>query len=188
MLAFDSSTVLAISAIITIFVTLLIAVFNFFAVLAMRRQGSTLSAQADVMLQQANIMLKETKASVLQKCTESYIIIRRQKSKAVMEKSLEIAKDYYREICDLHWSEFRLYSEDLITESTMKAWLGARARNYSNDKIEFKDIMGNVITVKYADVWKELLKDGYFLEGDPFILFMNTVHEGRLDDALRYRI
>jgi hypothetical protein len=180
-LTFDSSLILAVSAIITIIVTLIITILNFCGVLVMHRQGNILKVQAEA-------MLKETKASVMQKCTETYIIIRRQRSKAIMKKSLELAKGYYREICDLHWSEFRLYSEGLIPHSVMKAWLDARARNYNNDKIEFGDNIVGLKTVTYAEVWNELLEIGYFSEGDPFIPFMNIVHEGRIDDALRCRI
>src|SRR4030042_6733665 len=94
------------------FITLAIAWLNRRAVCEMKRQGDTL--------------LKQTKASILQKCTESYIVTRRQRAMAIIEQSEELAKDYFRAICDLYWSEFHLYCEDLITEPVMEAWLEAR--------------------------------------------------------------
>jgi len=158
-----STLILAVAAIITVFVTLVIAIFNFLAVKEME---------------------KEAKASVMQKCTESYIMIRRQRSKAIMENSVQIAKDYYREICDLHWSEFRLYSDGLIPKNVMKAWLDARARNFSNDQIELGDNRTGTQIVKYSEEWVALLDNGYFETEDPFVQFMNNVHEGRVDDVL----
>lgn len=170
------TTILAILALITTIIAFGIALS---ALSAIRQQGNILNK-----LTQA--VLKGTKASVMQKCTESYIIIRRQRSKAIKDKSKEIAKDYYRELFDLHWAEFRHYSEGLIPHKAMEAWLAARARNYKNDKIEFgRDTI--TITVTYAEEWNELLKAGYFEEDDPFVLFMNKVHEGKIDDAEGYR-
>lgn len=173
----DSSTVIAVIALIFSFLATLItfgiAIFNYIAVREMKRQG--------------NALLKETKASVLQKCTESYIIIRRQKAMAIIEKSKVLAIDYYRAICDLYWSEFRLYSEDLVPRPIMGAWLYARKRDYVKGKIEFNDSTGNAITIRCEDVWKELLGDEYFLSNDPFVQFMDLAHRDKVEEALRIK-
>jgi hypothetical protein len=175
---FDNSFILAISAIITIIVTLIIAILNFCGVLAMHRQGNILKVQAET-------MLKQTKATIMQKCTETYIIIRRQRSKAIEDKSEELAKDYYREICDLHWSEYILYKEDLIPHSAMKAWLDARSRNYTNDNVPIEDNIRGIRRITYAEVWNELLEKGYFEKDDPFVEFMDKVHKGNVIDVIK---
>lgn len=160
-----STIVLAIAAIISVLFTLVIAIFNFRAVLEMR---------------------KGTKASITQKCTEDYIMIRRQRTEAIRQNSKEIAEDYYREICDLHWSEFQFYLENLISEEVLKAWLNARKRNFDSDKIELGDGQGPII-VKYSEEWKKFVDKGYFEASDPFIEFMTLVHEGKVDEALNMR-
>jgi len=163
--------ILAMLAAITTIITFWIA---YSIVKAIQQQGYALN-----MLKEA--ILKETKASVMQKCTETYIIIRRQRSKATQNHSTEIAKDYYREIFDLHWAEYRHYSEGLIPPKAMKAWLAARKRNYDDDRIEIEDPVKGVQTVSYADEWKYLLKTNYFEKDDPFVTYMNEIHEGKID-------
>ena len=159
---------------ITAYITLSIAQSNYHAVCEMKRQGDTL--------------LKQTKASILQKCTENYIVTRRQRAKAIIEQSEELAKDYFRAICDLYWSEFHLYCEDLITEPVMEAWLEARKRDYANGEInKLKDSVGNTVTVKCSDVWKELVDDGYFLHKDHFVDFMELAHRDKVDEALQIK-
>ena len=152
-------------------ITLVIAFLNYFAVNEMKRQGNT--------------TLKQTKASILQNCTESYIVARRQRAKAIIDKSDERAKDYYRAICDIYWTEFRLYSEDLIARPIMGAWLHARKRDYENGEIDnLKDEAGHPVTVKCSEVWEKLTQSEYFLKNDPFVEFMNFAHSGEVDKAL----
>jgi len=147
-------------------ITLGIAVFNYLAVREMKRG---------------------TKASVLQKCTENYIIIRRHKARAIIEKSRVLAEDYYRAICDLYWSEFRLYVEGLIPTAIMEAWLYARKRDFADGKIEFEDGAGNITTVSCKDVWHRLVADGYFVNTDPFVTFMDHAHRDKVGEALAIR-
>ncbi len=170
-------TIAIVALVVSGFVALItfgIAIFNFRAVCEMKRQG--------------NVLLKQTKASILQKCTESYIVTRRQRAKAIIEKSPILAEDYHRAICDIYWNEFQLYSDGLVSKSIMRAWLYARKRDYDNGQIDkLKDDAGNSVIVKCSEVWEELIRSKYFLCDDPFVNFMGLAHRGEVDEALKIK-
>jgi hypothetical protein len=130
---------------------------------------------------------KQTRASILLGCLDAYIQIRRHRSEAITAKSQTQCEDYYRELFDLHWSEYQLFAASHIPENVMRAWLDSRWRNYREDKVEFTNEGGQRLTVTYEDMWNKLLKSGYFTMKDRYVGFMNLAHEGKIEEALRCR-
>lgn len=134
---------------------------------------------------------EQTKASILIECLNTHIEMRRLVNEAVEKKSKTMCEEYYKELLDLHWTEFRLWQSGLIPRHVMKAWLDSRYRSFHDgdiSNIPFKDNDGNDVNVRYRDVWEHLKEIKYFHTGDPFVKFMDLVHKGHIDDALKIRV
>jgi len=134
------------------------------------------------------IRLKEEfKGKVLFNALNSYIAIQKDRSIVISEKNPESARNYYREMFDLHWTEFNLWRKGYIDDYIMIAWLHARRRNYEHDTISTTDENGNAIIVSYKKVWESLIDpaNAYFIRGDPFITFMEYVHADNIPRAIR---
>ncbi len=123
---------------------------------------------------------KQTRSAILLECLRSYVTIREIQTEALHEDSPLKCFEYYRAVFDLHWSEFQLWYDKQIGDSVMWAWLDARQRNFASDKLTVT-VKGQPQITKYADVWEKLKKEGYFAPKDPFVAFMNKVHEKETD-------
>lgn len=135
---------------------------------------------------EAKAVTRSTTSSNLINCLNSYITIMRARAKAIEDKSEQQSKDFYRELLDLHWTEFQMWRDGLIPDHVMKAWLAVRHRNYNEDLIQFnKD--GQEITVSYSQVWDELDNKKYFEPSDPFRQLMIKVHEEVITDVKKLR-
>lgn len=119
------------------------------------------------------------KSNIMLQCLEKYVMIRKDRTKATTEKSVEMARDYYREFIDLFWFEFQLWKDGLIDDHIMKAWLYSRHESYLHDEI--KCISEKV---SYKDVWDEMRKSRYFSPGDPFLIFMDYSHDNKVEEAM----
>lgn len=53
--------------------------------------------------------INTTKSLVLLNCLKEYIDVRKDRTKALKDNNKELCFDYYRELFDLHWTEFRLW-------------------------------------------------------------------------------
>jgi len=127
---------------------------------------------------------KQTKASILLGCLNSYVEIRKNRTKAIQQKTLEQSKDYYRSVFDLHWTEFHLWLAGNIPDNVMRAWLDARHRNYEIDKLRIQDDTGNYLEICYESEWNELVKGKYFAPSDVFVEFMTLTHQGQFEVAM----
>lgn len=135
---------------------------------------------------EAKAVTKSTTSSNLINCLNAYITIMRAKTKALEDKSEQQCKDFYRELFDLHWTEFQMWRDGLIPDHVMKAWLAVRRRNYLEDSMQF-DKDGQKITVSYRQVWDELEHKKYFEPTDPYRQLMNKVHEEIITDMNKLR-
>jgi len=135
---------------------------------------------------EARAVSKSTTSSNLVNCLNAYITIMRARTKALEDKSEQQCKDFYRELFDLHWTEFQMWRDGLIPDHVMEAWLAVRGRNYREDSIQF-DKDGQRVTVSYRQVWDELDDKRYFEPTDPFIQFMDRAHEEVITDMKQLR-
>lgn len=124
----------------------------------------------------ARATAKANRGQTILMCLDKYISIMRDKSEAIKAKEERLAKDFYRELFDLHWSEFHLWHEGAIPNSVMSPWIIVRRRNFNKDYIECRS-EGNNIQISYASSWSEL-KGEYFELTDSFVNFMDTIHIG----------
>lgn len=130
---------------------------------------------------------KATTASNLVNCLNTYVGLMRVRTKAAEEKDEKLCKDFYRELFDLHWTEFQIWREGMIPDHVMKAWLAVRHRNYATDALSFTVDNGQEITISYKQVWEELKNINYFEGTDPFIKFMDRAHDEVITDMRKLR-
>lgn len=128
---------------------------------------------------------RQTRAQVILDCMRSYTNIRRLRTDATEHHSVDRARDYYRELFDLHWTEYELYRERLIPRRMYVAWLDARRRNFREDGIEIQLPNAQCQRVTYAECWHKLVNDNYFSPADGFVAFMQLVHDNNVDAAIR---
>jgi len=147
-------------------VAALAALFSFLAVAAIRRQ---------------------TGAGILLQCLEQYVRVRQDKTRALLEKSPELCWDYFRELFDLHWSEFQLWKRGHIPHDIMEAWLDARWRSFSTENLTFPRDSGEDYTLTYAEAWKKIRDDNYFAASHDFLELMSLTHDGKIKEALRLK-
>lgn len=144
--------------------------------------ATVLAAAAAIMAwKQAVAVNRSTTSSNLVNCLMAYITIMRSGTKALEDKSEKQCKDFYRELFDLHWTEFQMWREGLIPDHVMKSWWAIRSRNYrDNVSLQFeKD--GQTVTVSYRQVWDELEHTKYF-EPEPkdqYLTLMHIIHEDK---------
>lgn len=128
-------------------------------------------------------------ASVLIDCLSAYTNLMRQRTSAIRNRSQQECKDYFRELFDLHWTEFQLWRERMIPDHVMNAWLSVRRRNFDPKKgcLEFFTDTQEHITVTYQQIWDELKSDEYYEATDPFVAFMNKAHTEVITDMSKLR-
>lgn len=129
---------------------------------------------------------EEFKGRILFDALNSYIAIQKDRRKATSKKDPVLANEYYREMFDLHWTEFNLWRKGYIDDNIMKTWLHARRRNYEHDTMSTVDQNENTVEVSYSAVWDSLIdpQNAYFIEGDPFKEFMNDAHNNNIQRAI----
>lgn len=127
------------------------------------------------------------KSQVLLQCLREYIEIRNHRTKALTEKKKELCEDYYRELFDLHWTEFRLWRWGYIDDETMSLWLSLRFRNYRDDSLIIKNENEVDIKTTYKECWDKLIESNYFEKDDPFTKFMNLVHIEQIKEAIKMK-
>lgn len=126
----------------------------------------------------ANATKRASRGAALLSCLEKYIVIMKDKRKAEEEGSSRLAEEFYRELLDLHWSEFQLWRDGVIPDNVMLSWVRVRKRNFDEDKITCTNEDGKIVT--YKDCWNKLEKTNYFEIDDPFVKFMKKVHAGEI--------
>jgi len=132
---------------------------------------------------------EQTKASILIDCLNTHIEMRRLMNEAIEKKSKIMCEEYYKELLDLHWTEFRLWTSGLIPRHVMRAWLDSRFRSFRDDSgISFQDNDGNSVNVIYREIWEKLKGQNYFNSDDPFVHFMDLVHDGDINKALKIKV
>jgi hypothetical protein len=85
----------------------------------------------------ARATAKASRGQTLLACLDKYISIMKDKREAAEKQSLSLARQFYRELFDLHWSEFHLWQQGAISDNVMRAWLIVRKRNYDSDGITY---------------------------------------------------
>lgn len=135
---------------------------------------------------QALAVSKSTTSSNLINCLNAYITVMRARTKAIEDKSEEQCKSFYRELFDLHWTEFQMWRDGLIPNHVIEAWLAVRGRNYREDSIQF-DKDGKVVIVSYKQVWDDLIDRRYFEPTDRYLDLMKIVHDEKLTDIKTLR-
>lgn len=130
---------------------------------------------------------KATIASNLVNCLSTYIQLMRARTQALEAKSETQCANFYRELFDLHWSEFQIWRENLIPDHVMKAWLVVRHRNYAKDALSFVADNGQKVTITYKQVWDDLKNTDYFEGTDPLVRFMDKVHSEVIEDMKKLR-
>ena len=149
--------------------SVLAAIGAFFATL-FARQSAKLAEKANI-------------GSTMLACLERYTAVMADKRNAVKKHDILLAKQFYRELFDLHWSEMYLWKDGIISDSTMLYWLKVRKRNYDNDRISVKtkDLdKVQEVDVSYKDYWNEINNTRYFERDDPFVKLMEEVHDGKI--------
>lgn len=127
------------------------------------------------------------RSHVLLQCLEDYIEIQKHRTDALMKRNEKLCLDYYRELFDLHWTEFRLWKSGFIDDETMSTWLKIRYRNYLNDAISFMDDAGKEIKISYKESWEKLINENYFEKDDLFIKFMGYAHNDEIPRAIEMK-
>lgn len=128
-----------------------------------------------------------TKSQVLLQCLREYINIRKDRTNARLEGSEDLCLNYYRELFDLHWTEFRLWRLKFIDDTTMTAWLNSRYRNYLDDYLIAKNETGEEVKIRYKDTWNKGLIENYFEKDDQFVKFMNLTYDNKIEEALKMK-
>jgi len=129
----------------------------------------------------ARVTSKANSGQTLLACLDKYIAIMKDKREAETKGDVRLAKEFYRELFDLHWGEFHLWHNGAIPNDVMKAWASVRSRNFRMDKINCTtDKVPEEIT--YKDEWKDQIDSNYFEKNDPFVYFMNRIHNGYNSD------
>lgn len=119
---------------------------------------------------------KASRGETLLSCLEKYISIMKDKRTARENRDFDLAKEFYRELFDLHWSEFHLWHEGAIPDGVMLSWMTVRKRNYEVDSIACQSKEGKEEIITYENMWKELKNTSYFEGTDPFVKFMDEAH------------
>ena len=119
-----------------------------------------------------------SRGATLLSCLQNYIDIMKDKRKAEEEGSSRLAEEFYRELLDLHWSEFHLWRDYVIPDDVMLSWVRVRKRNFDESKITCTAEDGKIIA--YKGCWDKLEKTNYFEIDDPFVKFMKKVHAGEI--------
>ena len=125
------------------------------------------------------------KSQVLLQCLREYINIQKDRTIAIREHNEEMILNYYRELFDLHWTEYQLWRLNFIDDTPMTAWINGRYRDYLDDYLIAKDEKGDEIKIYYKDCWDNLVKTNYFEKDDKFITFVKYAHDNNIKDALK---
>lgn len=124
---------------------------------------------------------KASTGSTMLACLERYTDVMEHKRKAIIENSVSLAEQYYREIFDLLWSEIQLWRDEVIQDDTMYAWLYLRRKHWEDDdKIQVSLQDGTTKDVKYREEWEKCITGHYYHPNDPYISLIRKVHEGQI--------
>lgn len=156
-----------------------------FAFLLLTALGAFLAASFTFLAAKAT--KKASRGATLLSCLDKYISVMKDKREATTKKSRQLAEEFYRELFDLHWSEFHLWQEHVIPDRVMQSWLYIRKRNHDIDKIMCESEDGTERAVSYAEQWNKLKSENYFEINDPFVKFMDRAHSGEVTDMKKLR-
>lgn len=123
---------------------------------------------------------KASRGAALLSCLERYIAIMKDRREAQDEQSVQLAEDFFREMFDLHWSEFYLWRDGVIPDRAMLSWLRVRKRNFDGEAIPCRTASGEEKSVTYKECWEAAASQNYFEIDDPFRQFMDKTHAGEL--------
>lgn len=135
----------------------------------------------------ANATKRASTGAALLSCLDKYISIMKDRTRALSEKSNHSAEEFYRELFDLHWSEFHLWQHGVIPDQFMRSWLYIRKRNYDSDKIIVKSTEGVEKAITYKKMWDKLKAENYFEINDPFVRFMDRAHGAAITDIKKLK-
>jgi hypothetical protein len=124
-----------------------------------------------------------SKSQMLLTCMNHYIQIQKDRTKAIIEKKSDYVREYYREMFDLHWTEFQLWNIGYIDDERMKPWLKLRHKDFDHDYILIDDQPPSD-KLTYKQVWNELLDANYFSKNGLFATFMDYAHSNDVEEAL----
>jgi len=124
---------------------------------------------------------KANRGQTILACLDIYVSIMKDKRNSIIKCDAGQAREFYRELFDLHWSEFHLWHEGAIPDHVMKAWLNVRKRNFETDEIIIKSETSAEFRISYADAWHDVKDSKYFEPDDPFIAFMEAAHSTKMD-------
>jgi hypothetical protein len=127
------------------------------------------------------------KSKVLLQCLEKYFHVRKDRTKAILERKKEFCEEYYRELLDLTWTEFHLWKKGYIDDDVMMSWSIALYRNHNSEDLPYLNEHGAEVSYRYEDYWKYIIETNYFERTDPFIEFMNNLHLNKIDDAMKMK-
>ena len=130
----------------------------------------------------ANATKEAGRGAVVLNCLERYTAIMKDKRDARTQKNIQLTEEFYRELFDLHWSEFHLWRESIIPDDMMLNWVYAEKRRYDTDKIECTAGNGTTVLITHKDQWATLLNNDYFEMTASFVKFMNQIHSGNFVD------
>ena len=131
---------------------------------------------------------RQSTSEALLVCLEQHLQIARLRQQAINEKSRHIAELFYRETLDLLWTEHQLIRAKLIPDYVMWAWLHRKHCYYRDDHhIRFESDKGELIEISYKKTWDGLKNRRYFDPKDNFVQFMELVHEGDINHALKIK-
>lgn len=85
--------------------------------------------------------IAHTKASIILQCLQRYLEITDHRTKAIIQQNEEMARQYWRELVDLLWSEYHLWKHEneYIGDEHMHIWCTVRRESYiKNHAVTFK--------------------------------------------------
>jgi hypothetical protein len=130
---------------------------------------------------------KAARGATLLDCLNKYTTTMKHKREATQKRSVELAEEFYRELFDLHWTEFHIWQQGVIPDQIMRSWLYIRKRNFDTDSIPCVSPAGNTLAVTYRDQWQKVKRENYFEMSDPFVKFMDDAHAGPIADMKKLR-
>ena len=124
---------------------------------------------------------RNSRKDTLLKLLDKYLDLMKTRHEALEKKDPSKLEVHYRELFDLHWTEYHLFRQKMIDIEVYGAWIKRRYKDYC---IQESLITEPANSITYAYLWKKLVNEGYFEGDDTFVAHMKLVHEGNFNAAL----